>query len=181
LGRARILHACGEASTLLRVPASDERGIHLQSDLKPKELAKRLGVARNLIHIHDPSVHAGVDWRDDEDQRPTVMFGNLAVELGFLRQSELETLLAKQKVLEEKRSIGRLAMEIGCMSEEQIELTRYEQLLRVDRAEVQQVLHTKPATSAKDKGTAAKRKSGARNETIRVNTSLLNTLINLAG
>ena len=191
--REAVLSACAEVGTLLKIPGPDERGIHLVSGLEPKVLAERVGIPRSSIHIFDPSLHADVRYGEGESA-PTVLFGELAVELGFLSPQDIEELVAVQESQREKVSLGHLAVDLGRMTEEQVELTRYEQLLRIDHQEQNESARvtapqgarsgrsdssTKPSSDSTKGGGRSGRK--ARNETIRVNVSLLNTLINLAG
>ncbi len=179
--REQVLTAANQAGTLLKVPKLDDKSVHLISDKEPKELAKLLGVPIAYVHVFDPSQHAPLEYESNADgERSTILFGDLAVELGFLKKADLDALIAEQASDTNKVSIGRLARNLGFLTDEQADLIRYEQLLRPDRDEVVTTTASKPKPESAAKREPAKTKE-KRPESIRVQVGLLNKLINLAG
>ncbi len=128
-------------------------------------------------------------------------FGEIAVDLKFLDESQLNELLAIQAEHEAAPPRLRdLVVELEKMSTEQVDEVLGEQVIRramaQQREAIQQMKEAPPmalaktgpqegeppaAGAKKDKNKSAKAKSESRNETIRVNVGLLDELMNLAG
>ena len=179
--REKVLTAARSAGTLLKVPKLDEKSFQLISTLESKELVTQLGIPASYLHVFDPTQHASLAHDASVGGgRSVILFGKLAVELGFLSKADLEALIKEQVARTPRLSIGSLARELGFLTEEQAELVRYEQLLRPTRDEVVEKAIAKPESGAESTPAPAKQKE-KRSETIRVQVSLLNKLINLAG
>ncbi|MCP5024200.1 MAG: chemotaxis protein CheA [bacterium] len=178
--RDKILTAASSVGTLLKVPKLEDRGVHFISAMDTKELVKLLGMPVSSLHVFDPSLHAPLDFDSNTaGQRTTILFGELAVELGFLSQADLDTLIKEKASSAEQVSIGSLARDRGFLTDEQAELIRYEQLIRPTRDEVAAAAKTPEVIFApKPK---PQRHQEKRAESIRVQVGLLNKLINLAG
>ncbi|MCA9000900.1 MAG: chemotaxis protein CheA [Planctomycetes bacterium] len=179
--RDAVLSAAAAAGTLLKVPKLVERSIHLVSALGHRELASKLGVPGSCLHVFDPSQHASIEYESSQTGQPgTVLFGRLAVELGFLSDADLEALVAEQESRSERMSIGCLARELGFLTSEQADLVRYEQLLRPTREGVVKKV-TESAKAKAPQPAATSKPKEKRSDSIRVQVGLLNKLINLAG
>lgn len=179
--RESVLTAVKTAGTLLKVPKLEDRSVHFISAKGPKDLVKLLGVPSTSLHVFDPSQHAPLNFDSKQDgQRTTILFGELAVELGFLSKGDLDALVKEKADNASKVSIGRLARDLGFLTDEQSELIRYEQLIRPTRVEVVSATAQKTVVASETNKKPSKPKE-KRSESIRVQVSLLNKLINLAG
>jgi two-component system chemotaxis sensor kinase CheA len=123
------------------------------------------------------------------EDRPRVRFGEVAVDLGYLRPEQVHELLGAQANLTDKRSFGTIARELGLLDEVQLKTIGAEQALRMARAKAAAAVSKRDGGEEADDdfvldtGQAAPRRAAGekRTETIRVAVPLLDKLIDLAG
>jgi two-component system chemotaxis sensor kinase CheA len=145
------------------------------SPLEPDLLAEALGLEADAVQPFELPALAVIEPTADEPSRGSRAFDVVAIELGFLGASDREPVLARQH--ETGRSFGATAVELGLLSHEQCALVRAEQLIRLaDRAgdggdAVHEALPTELPVEGADR----------RAETVRVNKTLLDKLMDLAG
>lgn len=120
----------------------------------------------------------------------SLLIGEICVEMGYLTPDQSKSVLAAQKASEPRRSFGSLAQGLGLMTEAQISEALAEQMIRLARVAsappatpptTEDPPDAKPAAVRIAPATTLNKRSGARNETIRVSVPLLNKLMDLAG
>jgi two-component system chemotaxis sensor kinase CheA len=173
-----------------RVPEPGEKkSVVVASPLEPDLLAEAVGLpAGSLVEIS-----SGVDGAVDEfplpdGKRPLALyFGQIAVDLGFLNDTQRREVLRAQRGSLLRRSFSATAIALGLLSIEQAEAIAAAQAQRLADAELPAhpfEEEERPAARLPDGDSADLDVSGGgdrRAETIRVSLPLLDKLMNLAG
>jgi two-component system chemotaxis sensor kinase CheA len=145
-------------------------GSPLEADL----LAEALGLDVDVVHPLELPALAVDDPTPDAPSSGSRAFDVVAIELGFLGEADRDPILARQH--ETGRSFGATAVELGLLTHEQCALVRAEQLIRLaDRAGEGEAAGEVLAAELPVEG------ADRRAQTVRVQKSLLDKLMDLAG
>ncbi|MFI5315044.1 MAG: chemotaxis protein CheA [Myxococcota bacterium] len=189
--RAKLLAALDRYGE--RVPEPGEKkSVVVASPLEPDLLAEAVGLPAGALS----AITSGVDGAVDEfplpdTQRPLPLyFGQIAVDLGFLNDSQRREVLRAQRASLLRRSFSATAIALGLLTIEQAEAIAAAQGQRLADAE----LPAHPFEEEEPRDAADRAPGGAdpldsdvaaggerRADTIRVSLALLDKLMNLAG
>jgi two-component system chemotaxis sensor kinase CheA len=174
-----------------RVPEPGEKkSVVVASALEPDLLAEAVGLPVGSLHELTSGIEGAVDeFPLPDGQRPLPLyFGQIAVDLGFLNDTQRREVLRAQRSSLLRRSFSATAIALGLLSIEQAEAIAAAQAQRLADAELpahpfEEEEH--PEASAPSSADLADAETGAgserRAETIRVSLALLDKLMNLAG
>ncbi len=184
--REKLLEALGRYGE--RVPEPGEKkSVVFASALEPDLLAEAVGVPGDSVTEVSTGVEGAVDeFPLPDTKRPlNLYFGQIAVDLGFLNDTQRREVLRAQRGSLLRRSFSATAIALGLLTIEQAEAIAAAQAQRLADAELpahpfEEEEH--PPRPAEPDGESDSTLAGDRRaETIRVSLPLLDKLMNLAG